>query len=332
MLKFKRLMFSLFACFGLFLCFNHLSTPTVKAEVSYNTDVAKAWELSDKYLQTFYKRMGYKGQSSNPYKAMTNSESNEHIQYLGTTYSKQLNSALLFRLGHVYPSDINSKLTIHANDWNFIVEESSGNDTIDLLILNYVNALGSVGRINEFKKMTGQTIQPTWKVEGNKIDFYIPCVYYRKEIRQEVAQSLETKLKLLTGKEYDVKFRTSKPENVKKYFGVDEDEVSYIGNLFDKNEIYEFDDTLKIKYIDGGRNNDCAFIRLDCNFQQFVKQIDKMIYYVDLGNTGSNQRYDMATFLEAWFMQPFSDKIYIWCDDYIMSMNEIGKVIINYAK
>lgn len=332
MFKFKRLMVCLISCFTLFLSFNYFSVPTAEAAVSYNTDLAKAWGISDKYMNNFYKKMWYDSQSADPYNELNYKDGDNELDYMQNTFNKQLNAALIMRLGHCYPSDINSKLSIKVNEYNqFYIKESSGNETIDLLILNYVKTLGKAGRITSFNEKYNKNVQPTWKVKGNKIDFYIPCVRYDSDVEKEIETSLEKKLKVLTGKSFDVNFRGSQEKSMQKYFNESTTDVDLVGTLIDGNEIYEhynlYDSFTYSEY------NNCAIFIYKKEFKDFAKLVSKQLdCNKDLGAKGPNQRYDLATLAEVMFMQPFSNHIWFSCEDFYMRMDENGRICIGYNK
>lgn len=329
-------MVALVSCFALLLCFNNYSTPTVEAAVSYNTDLAKAWGLSNKYMNNFYKKMWYGSQKADPYDPLgyKDGDNQKVIDYMQNTFAKQLRAALTMRLGHCYPSDVNSKLSIKVNSsGQFYIKKSSGNETIDLLIFNYVQSLGNANRIKNFNSKYGKNVQPTWTVKGNKIDFYIPCVRYSPSVEKQIETSLEKKLKVLTGKTFDVNFRGSQEKSMKKYFNEAVTKVDKIGTLFDGNDVYKANtsaiyDNFTIYTRNGGK-----ILSYDKEFKDFAKLVSSELRFnKDLGDKGCNQRYDLANFCAALFMQPFSEDISIWCEDFCLDMDANGKIIISYAK
>ena len=333
MFNFKRLVFSLFACFGLFLAFNHFSTPTVEAaNVDYNTTLAKSWGISKDYMTNYHNKL-----FSDKYKTMKSDVTNE---YMTKTYAKHIRAQILLNWDHVYPSNINNNLTIHFDydgDKEFHIVNSSGNYEVNMLVLTFIDSLAETGNMLEYERVTGKKVQPTWKVNGSNIDVYIPCVYYPKETRTYLAEALEDKIEMLTGKDYEVTFRTSKSENVQKIGGtISEDGMNNqfysIGMPFDVTSTLSNFTSVDYYtplvglpgYKDNGKTyNYPAAIRVNCSFKEFVEGIDK--YYVNQG-TGYSQRNSLAMFMSELFYHPFIVRIV--CDDYTISFDAKENLVI----
>lgn len=336
MFKFKKIMFSLFACFGLFLNFNYLALPTVEASVDYNNDLAKAFNLSDEYMNAYWDKVTdgkYRGLDElHEDGALTQKEVDGLEKQLKTELAVGLESGGI-GLGHVYPSDINNDLTIHFNleGGIFEVVKTSGNPTVDTLVLRFIQYTSSESAIYSGYNQTGKLIQPTWKVKGNKIDLYVPYVYYPKETRLYLAKQLENKLEALTGKDYAVTFRTSKQENAEKYDGC------YTSGGFPtipyeiNNVLYSIKDSDYVAFKWNSNLPGCyngKYLAMPNAFRiQYTNLSDFAVMLADYygySDDGQGHRMALATFLTELYYCPNVNRIIL--DDYTITFRA-GKIL-----
>lgn len=205
MRKLVKLLISLFVTFGLFLTFNHFSTPSVEA-AAWNTDMASSYGLTTEYMNDFMSKY-YTGQMDGNFLHKP-------------LYSDYIKAVMSLNIGHCYPHDINNSLTVHYNNkTGYQVVKSSGNPTIDELILSFVRGVGDTSVNNIVCSQRGTVTQPKFLVNGNEVSIYVPYVYYPKDVRNYLADILARKINMLTGGNFNVTFTCSKDSTVRKYGG-----------------------------------------------------------------------------------------------------------------
>lgn len=219
---FKKLLGSLIFVSALFLGTNHISnieaarySENIK---DWNSSALEEFGIPDSYFNQYFDMNRFTVDSS-----MSDSELNQ----------LERDGLLMFAyediIGHAYPSNVNNGITIHfvanTNDGylidndtygNFEIVSSGGSYAVDMLFLTYIRDLSGIHNSN-IMASGGNLVQPRITVSGNKVDLYIPYVYYSKNEREYYAKQLENKLKVLTGSEFDVTFRSSDKSTVEQY-------------------------------------------------------------------------------------------------------------------
>ena len=144
-------------------------------------------------------------------------------------------------IGRAYPSDVNNAIQVKYDRSfdGFIIKQSGGSNAVDVLFLSYVRQLGDVDMMYEMYNSKGDSMkQPTVTVNGDNIDFYIPYVYYNKGTREYIAKQISNKLEVLTGKEFNVKFRTSDLWYVKAIDGRINEPIYNINTIYFIEDMY----------------------------------------------------------------------------------------------
>ena len=206
---FKKILM-IFICFsGALFVSNYYSNDVnayVEDKQDYNSDALNSFGITNNYFNDYYQYTRKEIKNNN----------------LNKNERKQLgkDGLLMFAykdiMGHARPSDVNNKITVHYQNEEFRIVKSGGNYAVDALFLAYIEDLSGLYN-REVERDGGKLVQPKITVNGNNVEIYVPYVYYTKEEKQYFNKQFENKLKVLTGKDFNVSFRFSKKENVAKF-------------------------------------------------------------------------------------------------------------------
>ena len=202
---------------------------------NYNTDALKAFGITDDYFHSYFDMTRLIVTSD-----MNSAERNQLAK----------DGLMMFAWegiqSHSLPSQVNNGITIHYVDGDFRIVGSGGSSAIDNLFLAFVQDLGGNGHIDKVVEKEHRTpTQPRILVNGRNVELYVPYVYYNKNERKYVEKQLENKLKVLTGADFNVTFKSSKKSSVDKYdkkYGVHvvKERNGVYGGAYDNSNLLNF--------------------------------------------------------------------------------------------
>lgn len=176
------------------------------AVTGYNANAYKAFGLSEKYMNAFDSKWADGTYGKNDLRNV-NLKKDSTVTALENQTLALVSAMLDDNVGTV-----SNDITIHyREDKNKFYIKSGGDTIVTNIIYRAVEAIGFEGYMYAYN----DNVQPKFTVKGDSIDLYVPAVYYNKETRTYLAKQISNRLKVVTGKTYKVKVRTTRKENLK---------------------------------------------------------------------------------------------------------------------